>query len=139
MTFITKQDWLRTASRLGILPGKYRYPFALQTQNFDAMFFAPTKHDRDIIVHELNNVCQRKNEEVFLLSARQSVMHLINPIEAFNAYNLSMMCAPMSTEQDSFNRTGLRLKKSDVQDQEQILKADSNYVEYVRDGVITRY
>ena len=80
------------------------------------MLFAATRPDRDIIVHELNSVCLRKNEEVLLLSARQDVMHLIDPIDSFNAYNLSMMCAPMTAEQDSFNRTGLRLRKDDIQD-----------------------
>lgn len=80
------------------------------------MFFAKTRNDRDILVHELNNICRVKNDEVYLMSARQEVMHMINPIDSFNAYNLSMMCTPITQEQDSFNRTGLRLKKDEVQD-----------------------
>jgi len=99
-----------------MLPDKYRFPFSLQTDTGDMLFFAKTRTDRDILVHEVNNICQFKNEEAYLMSVRQDVMHMIDPIDSFNAYNLSMMCAPITLEQDSFNRTGLRLKKDDVQD-----------------------
>ena len=59
------------------------------------MFFANSREDKDIIVHELNAICQQNNNsEILLMTARQDVMHLIDPIEAFNAYNLSVACAP---------------------------------------------
>ena len=89
---------MRTASRTGTLLDKYRYPVAVKTVDTDYMFFAFTKHDRNILFHELNGICQASNEEIFLVSTRQHVMHMINPIDAFNAYNLSMMCAPLSAE-----------------------------------------
>ena len=61
------------------------------------MFFAESREERDILVHELNAICQQNNDEVLQMTARQDVMHLIDPIEAFNAYNLSVACAPQPT------------------------------------------
>ena len=104
------------------------------------MFFAHSKEDKDIIVHELNAVCQQNNNsEILQMTARQDVMHLIDPIEAFNAYNLSVACAPEVTEDELNDENAFRSNKEGnsllVQGQEQILVANPNYVEYVRDGV----
>ena len=77
------------------------------------MFFAKTREDRDILVHEFNAICDKRNPDVELMSARQNVMHLIKPIDAFNAYNLSMS----------------------VYDNEHIIFADERSCEYIRDGV----
>ena len=73
------------------------------------------------------------------MTARQDVMHLIDPIEAFNAYNLSVACAPEVAEDELNDENAFRSNKEGnsllVQGQEQILVANPNYVEYVRDGV----
>lgn len=37
------------------------------------------------------------------MTVRKDVMHLIDPIEAFNAYNLSMACGPVQDEQDEWD------------------------------------
>ena len=67
------------------------------------MFFAESREERDILVHELNAICQQNNDEVLQMTARQDVMHLIDPIEAFNAYNLSVACAPQPTNAEGFS------------------------------------
>ena len=54
-----------------------------------------SREDRDILLHEMNNICKQSNMEVEIMSARQDVMDRIDPIESFNAWNLSMVCIPM--------------------------------------------
>jgi len=39
-----------------------------------------------------------------MLSARGDVMHLINPIDAFNAWNLSVVCGPTPPGIDTLNK-----------------------------------
>ena len=53
-------------------------------------------------MHELNAICQASNEEVMHMTARQDVMHLIDPVQAFNAYNLSMGWKPEPNENEKF-------------------------------------
>jgi len=62
------------------------------------MFYAKTREERDILAHEINSFCDTKDEKVQFLTARKDVMHLIDPIDSFNAYNLSMVCAPITQE-----------------------------------------
>ena len=87
----------------------------MKTKRYDFMFFAHTRNERDILVHEINALSETKNAEVEVMSARQNVMNDIDPVNAFNAYNLSMSCAP------DF--------KSD-----HIIVADRRSVHYIRDG-----
>jgi hypothetical protein len=62
-------------------------------------------------------------------------MHLIDPIEAFNAWNLSVVCGPTPSGIDVFNRSGSKQRAQDVCTQAQIIKAEADYVSYIRDGV----
>ena len=45
------------------------------------------------------------------MTARQDVMHLIDPIEAFNAYNLSVACAPEVAEDEPKDENAFRSNK----------------------------
>ena len=125
---------------MGALEEEYNHAFAVKSKTDQIMFFANSREDKDILVHELNAICQQNyNSEILQMTARQNVMHLIDPIEAFNAYNLSVACAPVEAEDENENENAFRYNKEGnsllVQGQEQILVANPNYVEYVRDGV----
>ena len=77
----------------------YSYPFAVRTEEKDWLFFAASREERQIWVHELGNLSgssgtspiNRADEEA---AVRDSVMDKIDPLEAFNAWNLSMVCGP---------------------------------------------
>ena len=40
------------------------FPFAIKTRRNQIMFFAESREERDILVHELNAICQQNNDEV---------------------------------------------------------------------------
>lgn len=90
--------------------------FYVKTRRFDYIFFTKSREERDILVHEFNAICENKNPEVQVMSARQSVMDLIDPLKAFNSYNLSMSCAPNFSS-------------------DHIIAVDRRSALYIRDGV----
>ena len=53
-------------------------------------------------MHEFHNICHEANVDIELMSARQDVMDKIDPIDSFNAWNLSMVCGPLTAEQEAF-------------------------------------
>ena len=53
-----------------VVPTEYDYGFVLKTAREDFIFFARERVDRDIIVHELYNVCKIVSTEIELMSAR---------------------------------------------------------------------
>ena len=61
-------------------------------------------------------------------------MPFIDPIQAFNVWNLSVMCAQASPEQTSFDNSALRNKGDLINEQSQIIKSDLNCAHYIRDG-----
>ena len=111
------------------------FPFSVKTTTRELTFLAKTREIRDITMHEINNICVDQNAEVLMLSARGDVMQLINPVDAFNAWNLSVVCGPTPSGQSAFNKSSTRSKKNSVHEQAQIIKAESEYVSYIRDGV----
>ena len=56
----------------------FEHCFYVKTKRFDFMFFANTRNERDILVHEINALSDNKNAEVEVMSARQNVMNDIN-------------------------------------------------------------
>lgn len=82
-----------------IAPGFHYLALVLQIKSSinDYLFFvAKRREERDILMHELNIVCTKSNEEVEMFSARGEVMSKIDPIASFNAWNLSIACGPFS-------------------------------------------
>ena len=82
----------------------------MRTETQDWFFFAASREERQIWVHELTNlVCQQsgggqvgsrpaiRGEEE---SVRACIMDKIDPLEAFNAWNLSMVCGPQKTKKE---------------------------------------
>lgn len=116
-------------------PQDYRYAFSLKTTDQSFVFYAKTREEREILVHELYNICKEKNQELEMASARRDVMDRIDPISSFNAWNLSMICGPITVHQDSFQKTSLRHKRDSISEQAQIIKAHPEFVSYIRDGV----
>lgn len=80
------------------------------------------------------------------MTARRDVLHLIDPIKSFNAYNLSLSHMPPQKvlEEDDlkmecFSARSLTAAKafmlgSQAHLQEHIVRTDPDFVEYVRDG-----
>ena len=62
-------------------------------------------------------------------------MDKIDPIDSFNAWNLSIVCGPTTKQQEAFQSSGLRHRLDSISEQSQIIKAESTYVSYIRDGV----
>lgn len=100
-------------------------------------WLAKTREEREILLHELNIVCKHANEEVDVFSARGEVMNRIDPIVSFNAWNLSIACGPESKHLKEFQCNGLMAAKNDhaLAEQAHIIKADSDFVVYIRDGM----
>ena len=48
---------LRAAFADNKLPQRYRFPLTVVTTNHEFVFLAKTREDRDILMHEINNVC----------------------------------------------------------------------------------
>ena len=101
MTATLKETWLQN----DMSPSRKQYHFsdgsyglALKTTIQDYIFFLRAREDRDIMLHEMNNICKQSNVEVEIMSARQDVMDRIDPIESFNAWNLSMVCIPIQEQ-----------------------------------------
>ena len=61
------------------------------------MLFTKLREDRDILAHELNNICQQQyNENIDNAATRDDAIERIDPIQSFNAWNLSTICGPQS-------------------------------------------
>ena len=118
-----------------IAPPDYEHGFILKTAVEDLIFYVKERVDRDIIVHELYNICKQVSTEIELMSARQEVMDKIDPIDSFNAWNLSIVCGPTTKQQEAFQSSGLKHRLDSISEQSQIIKAESTYVSYIRDGV----
>lgn len=99
------------------------------------MIYLKTKVERDLVLHELNNFCAWSNKDIELMCSRGQVMDRIDPVEAFNAWNLSMVCGPTQADLVQFQSRGLKAKRQSISEQTHIIKAESNYVSYIRDGV----
>ena len=94
-----ENNWLD--DKLGeylIAPVDYDHGFVVKTVNEDLIFYIKERVDRDIIVHEIYNVCRHVSTEIELMSARQEVMDKIDPIDSFNAWNLSIVCGPTTKQ-----------------------------------------
>ena len=89
--------------------------FYVKTWAYSLIFFANSSDERDILFHEINALSETKNAYVMHTSARESTMDNIDAIDSFNAYNLSMSCAP-NFESDH------------------IIAADKRSAIYIRDG-----
>ena len=116
------------------MPKKYRFPLTVKTQNINFVFLMQSREERDILVHEINAVCQVRNHEVQLLSARRCVMPFIDPIVAFNVWNLSIICMPLSVEQSAFDNSTLRRRGDSINEQAQIVRSEPVSADYIRNG-----
>jgi len=95
---------LRSSSKENLnRPVDYSIPFAVKTKTDEFVFFARSEADRQIWVHELRNLISTDSNpllreengfEQTVVSVRGEVMDKIDPIKAFNAWNLSIYCAP---------------------------------------------
>ena len=65
-------------------------------------FVAESEENRDVLLHELNAICQKTNSEVALVSARSRVMPLIEPALSFKVYSQSLRAMPISAEQSAY-------------------------------------
>ena len=63
-SFAIYESWLRDQISKGLVPENYKFPFSLRTRQEENMYFARTREERDILMHELNAVCSANNEEV---------------------------------------------------------------------------
>ena len=61
-------------------------------------------------------------------------MDKIDPIDSFNAWNLSMVVGPVSKDEE-FRTGGLKRQADSISEQTQIIQAEPGYVSYIRDGV----
>ena len=116
---------------------EFKFAFCVKTASKgDLTFYVKYKEDRDILMHEFHNICHEANVDIELMSARQDVMDKIDPIDSFNAWNLSMVCGPLTAEQEAFQNTDrLDQQLNATNEQAQIIEAQPGYVAYIRDGV----
>lgn len=110
------------------------------TNNSIWYFFARSEEERQIWVHELSNLSGRPSEsDVFELTVdkklkqdvRERVMDKIDPVAAFNAWNMSIVCGP---DQPSEAAADGDNDPSKPKKQAQILEFGADYVLFVRDG-----
>lgn len=89
--------------RSGKLTADKCNPFVLVTNNqLSFRFFTTTEHCRNIMMHELDQICTKQNSYVKTHCALQNVMARVQPIVNFNVYNLSTICSPKTSEQAAF-------------------------------------
>ncbi len=69
------------------------------------------------------------------MNTRGYLMEKIDPVQAFNAWNLSMVCGPTSLDVAKFQSKSLKAKRESISEQSHIIKAETNHVSYIRDGV----
>lgn len=111
------------------------FAFAVKTNRLDFIFYSRIREDREILLHEINNISKQTNVEIELMSARQDVMDRIDPIDSFNAWNLSMVCNPIAAQAEAFQMSSLKQADNLVSEQAHIIKAEPGYVSYIRDGI----
>ena len=67
------------------------------------MILAHEKFDRDVLMHEVNNLCGLRNENLTQNVTRNDCLHLINAVPAFNAFSLSILNQPYSKLRQFFD------------------------------------
>lgn len=51
-------------------PTDFTHAFTVKTSRVDLVYYTKFREDRDILVHEFNNICQQTSIDIELLSAR---------------------------------------------------------------------
>ena len=83
---------------MGISIKNCEYPFSLHTKNTAVVLSARSSIERDILLFELNAICEVKNQFINRLDVRKSIINDIDPTDSFNAFSLSAQLVPKTEE-----------------------------------------